>query len=155
MNEEWNIHFLVAVACHEIGQHEAASEHLESAVSAAPDPLVPLRAAGLYFYNHGEFHQARRYLRMAAEHGTGDPTVEHLLSHIDSMEDPRIPKISCCMIVKNEECSLPRCLDSVKDHVDELIVVDTGSTDPGRHAGLRSQARRRLASGHRAARHHH
>jgi glycosyltransferase involved in cell wall biosynthesis len=129
MNEEWNIHFLVAVACHEIGQHEAASEHLESAVSASPDPLVPLRAAGLYFYNHGEVHKARRYLRMAAEQGTKDPTVEHLLLHIDSMGSPRAPKLSCCMIVKNEECSLPRCLDSVKDHVDELIVVDTGSTD--------------------------
>ena len=33
------------------------------------------------------------------------------------------------MIVKNEEKFLPRCLDSVKDYVDEIIIVDTGSTD--------------------------
>lgn len=33
------------------------------------------------------------------------------------------------MIVKDEEKFLPQCLDSVKDHVDEIIVVDTGSTD--------------------------
>jgi tetratricopeptide (TPR) repeat protein len=33
------------------------------------------------------------------------------------------------MIVKNEEEMLPRCLKSVKDVVDEIIVVDTGSTD--------------------------
>jgi glycosyltransferase involved in cell wall biosynthesis len=33
------------------------------------------------------------------------------------------------MIVKNEEAFLGRCLDSVKDHVDEIIIVDTGSTD--------------------------
>lgn len=33
------------------------------------------------------------------------------------------------MIVKNEEAFLPRCLDSVKDWVDEMIIVDTGSTD--------------------------
>jgi glycosyltransferase involved in cell wall biosynthesis len=39
------------------------------------------------------------------------------------------PSISACMIVKNEEKLLPRCLDSVKDYVDEIIVVDTGSTD--------------------------
>lgn len=38
-------------------------------------------------------------------------------------------KISLCMIVKNEEKFLPQCLDSVKDHVDEIVVVDTGSTD--------------------------
>jgi glycosyltransferase involved in cell wall biosynthesis len=33
------------------------------------------------------------------------------------------------MIVKNEEEMLPRCLDSIKWLVDEIIVVDTGSTD--------------------------
>ena len=37
--------------------------------------------------------------------------------------------ISLCMIVKNEEEVLSRCLDSVKDLVDEIIIVDTGSTD--------------------------
>lgn len=33
------------------------------------------------------------------------------------------------MIVKNEEKILPVCVKSVKDFVDEIIIVDTGSTD--------------------------
>lgn len=37
--------------------------------------------------------------------------------------------ISVCMIVKNEEKILKRCLDSLKDIADEIIVVDTGSSD--------------------------
>jgi glycosyltransferase involved in cell wall biosynthesis len=37
--------------------------------------------------------------------------------------------LSLCMIVKNEERNLARCLDSVRDLAAELIVVDTGSTD--------------------------
>ncbi|NLG25997.1 MAG: glycosyltransferase, partial [Clostridiales bacterium] len=37
--------------------------------------------------------------------------------------------ISLCMIVKNEEETLPRCLSCVRDAVDEIVVVDTGSTD--------------------------
>ena len=37
--------------------------------------------------------------------------------------------LSLCMIVKNEESCLGRCLESVHDHVDEIIIVDTGSTD--------------------------
>ena len=37
--------------------------------------------------------------------------------------------ISLCMIVKNEEETLARCLDTVKDIVDEINIVDTGSTD--------------------------
>lgn len=37
--------------------------------------------------------------------------------------------ISLCMIVKNEEQILARCLDSIADLMDEIIIVDTGSTD--------------------------
>lgn len=37
--------------------------------------------------------------------------------------------ISLCMIVKDEEDVIGRCLASVADLVDEIIVVDTGSTD--------------------------
>lgn len=38
-------------------------------------------------------------------------------------------KISACYITKNEEHTLARSLTSLKGQVDELIVVDTGSTD--------------------------
>ena len=38
-------------------------------------------------------------------------------------------KISACCMVKNEEKNLPRSLDSLKSQVDEIIIVDTGSTD--------------------------
>ena len=39
------------------------------------------------------------------------------------------PTISLCMIVKDEADFLKSCLDSVKDYVDEMIIVDTGSKD--------------------------
>lgn len=41
----------------------------------------------------------------------------------------RNTRLSLCMIVKNEEDCIARCLNSVKDIVDEMIIVDTGSTD--------------------------
>ena len=37
--------------------------------------------------------------------------------------------ISLCMIVKNEERVLERCLQSLQGLMDEIIIVDTGSTD--------------------------
>ena len=40
-----------------------------------------------------------------------------------------MPLISLCIIARNEESVLGRCLDSVADLVDEIILVDTGSTD--------------------------
>ena len=38
-------------------------------------------------------------------------------------------EISLCMIVKDEEEIIGRCLESVKDIADEIIIADTGSTD--------------------------
>jgi len=45
------------------------------------------------------------------------------------VENGRRATISACMIVKNEEQMLPRCLASIRDLVDEIILVDTGSED--------------------------
>ncbi len=39
------------------------------------------------------------------------------------------PLLSLCMIVRNEEQHLARCLESVKPIAGQLVVVDTGSTD--------------------------
>lgn len=39
------------------------------------------------------------------------------------------PSVSLCMIVKNEESCLEKCLASMQDLVSEIIIVDTGSTD--------------------------
>lgn len=38
-------------------------------------------------------------------------------------------RLSLCMIVRDEQDMLPRCLGAVADAVDEIVVVDTGSTD--------------------------
>ncbi len=40
-----------------------------------------------------------------------------------------MPTFSLCMIVKNEAATLDRCLSGIADLMDEIIIVDTGSTD--------------------------
>jgi len=45
--------------------------------------------------------------------------------------------VSLCMIVKNEESILARCLDSIADMMDEIIIVDTGSSDATKAVALR------------------
>ncbi|MWC26685.1 glycosyltransferase [Paenibacillus sp. MMS18-CY102] len=49
--------------------------------------------------------------------------------------------ISLCMIVKNEEEVLARCLDSVADLVDEINIIDTGSTDGTKEIAARYTGR--------------
>ena len=53
------------------------------------------------------------------------------------MEGETMQTISLCMIVRDEEAVLGRCLDSVADCVDEIIVVDTGSVDGTREVAAR------------------
>ncbi len=55
------------------------------------------------------------------EQGTEEQDHSSLITHHSSL--------SLCMIVKNEERFLRNCLESVKDVVDEVVIVDTGSTD--------------------------
>ncbi|MFC1558488.1 tetratricopeptide repeat protein [candidate division KSB1 bacterium] len=50
-------------------------------------------------------------------------------------------RLSLCMIVKDEAENLPACIQSVKDLVDEMIVVDTGSKDETVKAAEESGAR--------------
>ncbi|MDW7996111.1 MAG: glycosyltransferase family 2 protein, partial [Bacteroidota bacterium] len=49
--------------------------------------------------------------------------------------------LSVCIIARDEEGSLPGCIESVQDVADEIIVVDTGSADAtvevARHMGCR------------------
>lgn len=40
-----------------------------------------------------------------------------------------MPSTALCMIVKNEQATIARCVGSVVGFVDKVIVVDTGSTD--------------------------
>ena len=54
--------------------------------------------------------------------------------------------ISLCMIVKDEEAVLKRCLESAKEIADEMIVVDTGSRDQTREIAEKEGAGVNLCS---------
>jgi len=40
-----------------------------------------------------------------------------------------VPTIAAVMIVKDEEANIKKCLDSIHNYVDQIVIVDTGSTD--------------------------
>ena len=42
--------------------------------------------------------------------------------------------LSCCIVVRNEEKNIVLCLNNIPILADEIIVVDTGSTDSTRQA---------------------
>ncbi len=57
----------------------------------------------------------------------GMPTIGARRKHSTRGEER--PRITLTMIVRDEEENLPKCLESIRGIFDEIVVVDTGSTD--------------------------
>ncbi len=108
-----------------------------------PDELSFLSNLGLCYQNTGQYEEAVAIYKKALEK---DPSYTIAISNLEGLckkikKDAGAnnaisvnrcmnhPGISLCMIVKNEEQNLARCLNSVRRVISELIIVDTGSTD--------------------------
>ena len=87
--------------------------------------------------NHLPYLNLIVLLRKLGRHDEAEETTSRGLKAARQVQELRMLQtavgarsgVSACMIVKNEEDMLPDCLASVRDWVDEIIVVDTGSTD--------------------------
>jgi tetratricopeptide (TPR) repeat protein len=114
----------VGTAMLELGNREGAKRAFEEAIAKDCGNYLPyLNLIGLYAHERNwdqvnslvdqGLKQCRNIteLRMLAETYKKRATV------------------SACIMVKNEEEMLPGCLDSLRDWVDEIVIVDTGSTD--------------------------
>lgn len=49
--------------------------------------------------------------------------------------------VSVCLMIRNEEAALPGCLQSIAGLADEIVVVDTGSTDRTKEIAARFGAK--------------
>ncbi len=104
--------------------------------------------------NKAQFDEARRFLQEALQISPDRSDLHGFLARVNEVEaqhkqassssfgfntpkaaqptpsaPPTKPFISLCMIVKNEEHRLATCLESVQGVVDQIVIVDTGSTD--------------------------
>src|SRR5271157_5579072 len=72
---------------------------------------------------------------------TGRPSPFHLRPSASSADKNSEVSVSLTMIVRDEEANLPHCLSSVSGLFDEIVVVDTGSTDRTREIAREFGAR--------------
>lgn len=81
-------------------------------------------------FHSDRLHQSYKVLENIINRGEVNLFVQSLYNKVKRIvENFNFPQISLCMIVKDEEYYLDGCLDSVIGVVDEIIIVDTGSSD--------------------------
>jgi glycosyltransferase involved in cell wall biosynthesis len=120
--EEWNL--MLGLVAREIqaidGRFATPPPPIESPATFAADVAALLR------------RWSRVTVQTSSTPGTGRafaPAVQlGDLPPVRPWQD-REPRISLCMIARNEERFLPECLQRAQGAFDELILVDTGSTD--------------------------
>ena len=106
------------------GRLDEAIHLLERAISTDPSDHLPYISLSRCHAKLGNLDTARRII----ERGLADCREKTELRMLAKAYRAR-PTVSACLIIKNEEELLPGCLESIRDWVDEIIVVDTGSSD--------------------------
>jgi glycosyltransferase involved in cell wall biosynthesis len=112
----------------------AARTLLEETIRRHPQAVRPRQALTHVLLHEGaDLAAAERALRelLALDPGNANArgNLEALLRRRRADAPPRRHTVSLTMIVRNEQAHLPACLASVIGLVDEMVVVDTGSTD--------------------------
>ncbi|HEY7829855.1 MAG TPA: glycosyltransferase [Solirubrobacteraceae bacterium] len=117
---------LAGVALYELWSLDAAQQLFEAALRLDP-------ALGEVQRNLAQLAQRRRSLRGRKRAGMLHPSVGELERRAALVAQRAQPaqglRLSLCMIVRDEQEMLGRCLQAVRGAVDEMVIVDTGSKD--------------------------
>jgi FkbM family methyltransferase len=73
---------------------------------------------------------AKQFLKSPPRRGSATAVLPELpFTLAPSSSSSRIPRLTVCLIAKNEERFIGQCLESIRPIAEQIIVVDTGSTD--------------------------
>lgn len=147
VNHEWRIHLHRGFVYTYLGKKEKGKKEYSLALKKCKNKNEYYKQRCLIHLQLEEYKLAEKFLNKALQHNAEDKELNEAKLKIVEIRDAshagkkvkdkrfkkndkvNLPTISLCMIVKNEEKFLSKCLDSVKDYVDEIVIVDTGSTD--------------------------
>ena len=113
----------------ELERFEEAEAYFKRLLQEHPENTDAINNLGVIYDKQGYYELAKNQFKKLLELDPNNEIARQNLDKLCKMIDTSPQKITLCMMVKNEEKFLPGCLESVKGLVDEIIIVDTGSTD--------------------------
>ena len=123
------------IAVSETGQYDRAKVVFEQVVQRHPDFRKALLLLIDILIRQEAYPAALDWIEFLLVRFGTEPQILEAAKMVRAKVGPmrfakkKRPTLSLCMIVKNEDRHLARCLASLKPLVDEMIIVDTGSTD--------------------------
>ncbi len=145
------LHFRIGRAMLALGRANEAKARFEAGNSANPTDVGCIVGLANIDFRNKQYNAALNKLNIArklapdredirgfirqveTQMGSGQPAADKTSAQTPKVQPIQSvsakPLLTLSMIVKNEEAHLPGCLESVRGSVDEIIVVDTGSTD--------------------------
>ena len=124
-----NLYNILGVLYTEAKQYDKAEEVYSYTLKNYGESAEVYSNLGVLNEKMGKQREAREFyqksLKLNPQHGIAQDNI----SAMEKKYSEKPGTISLCMIVKDEEDCLAKCLESAKDAVDEIIIVDTGSTD--------------------------
>lgn len=138
-----NLHFKIGKALLGMKDNYNAAREFEKGLESAPNDINNLTGLANAEFNSANYSKAKTLLEKAIEMNPESSQLRKFLAQVDMqiqntseiesldevLESSYKTLVSLCMIVKNEERQLAACLNSARGFVDEIIIVDTGSTD--------------------------
>ncbi|MFA6412080.1 MAG: glycosyltransferase [Syntrophales bacterium] len=121
------IYFGLACIHFQEGDIDGADQYFRKGYEYSGKEMEGAEEISRFYLEQRMNEKAQQWLEIAVEAGRREGKAPTILGVQKNKEG--VPTISLCMIVKNEEACLGRCLKSVSKYVDEIIIVDTGSTD--------------------------
>lgn len=117
-----SLYSVIGISLFHLNEHALASKFFDKALSI--DPLHKGAKESKDTVQHLIRNKPKKKRHLISEEYQ---PLEELLN-LYKTPKPR-QTLALSMIVKNEEQFLRQCLESIKDVVDEIVIVDTGSTD--------------------------
>lgn len=126
-------------------EYEKAIQHLELSIKNNPYNLQAYQLMAIVFFNMDQKELSLLFFKKIAELKPAEPLIFERIGSIAKLIPLNTVKpkkyeyykkflnikqsVSLCMITKNEENCIAKCLESIKNIFDEIIIIDTGSTD--------------------------
>ncbi|MCH2665229.1 glycosyltransferase [bacterium] len=131
------VHLVAGEIEGKLGDRQSELAAYERALSVEPGSFQAMNNLGTALMRRGDLDAALDLYTRANTIAPNTPTIQENIRRVKRRMDDREQgadnleggRLTLCMIAKNEEERLGRCLESVQGLVDEIVVVDTGSDD--------------------------